>query len=104
MKTIYRHGDLMITPCKSIPSSIDKKSDTILLEGEATGHMHALKKGEVYPIEPTNENNFLLGYFEVKEKTSLTHPEHKTIEVPPGKYKFFAQREYDPQENRRVID
>lgn len=102
--TAYRHGDLMVVPVQSIPKGLFLKKNTELLEGEVTGHVHRLHAGKVWSIEPTEENNFLLGYFELAETTPLTHEEHETIELPPGKYKFMAQREYDPQEIHQVAD
>lgn len=100
----YRHGDLMVMPVDSIPPGLTKKTNTELLEGEVSGHIHRLHGGTVYAEVPTEANKFLLGYFELETETPLTHEEHKTIMLPPGKYKFLSQREYDPQENRRVVD
>jgi hypothetical protein len=100
----YRHGDLMIIPVQSIPEGLPIKTNTELLEGESSGHVHRLSGGTVYATEPTLDNNFLLGYFKIEEETPLSHEEHETITLPPGQYKFLQQREYDPQENRRVID
>ena len=101
---LKRHGDLMIMSVDSIPKNLPIKPDTILLEGEASNHFHRLDGGVVYSITPTIENNFNLGYFELKEEAKLSHEEHDTIVLAPGKYKFFAQREYDEIEDRRVID
>ena len=100
----YRHGDLMIIPVDSIPEGLPKKNNTELLEGETSGHVHRLSGGTVYTTEPTINNNFLLGYFTIEKPTPLSHEEHETITLPACNYKFIQQREYDPQENRRVID
>ena len=102
--TAYRHGDLYIMPVDAIPEGLEKKKNTELLEGESSGHVHRLNGGTVYAEIPTVQNGFLLGFFEIPTETEVTHEEHKTIILPPGKYKFYSQREYDPQENRRVID
>lgn len=99
-----RHGDLYVTKVDSIPKDLPKKINTELLEGEVSGHVHRLSGGIVYQEQPTLANNFLLGYFEIETETPLSHEEHETIMLPPGKYKFMQQREYDPQENRAVID
>ena len=104
MTTFYRHGDLLITQVDSIPSGLPKKKDTVLLEGEASGHFHRLHGGLVLEEKPTQENNYLLGYFELEKDTELTHEEHGTITLTPGKYRFFGQREYDPVQEHRVID
>lgn len=100
----YRHGDLFIAPVDSIPEGLPKKNNTELLEGEISGHVHRLGGGTVYMEQPTQVNNFLLGYFEIPVETPLSHEEHKTILLPPGKYKFMAQREYDVLGDRQVID
>lgn len=100
----WRHGDLLVMQVDAIPEGLTKKKDTVLLEGEASNHFHRLHGGVVFAETPTKDNNYNLGYFELKESTNLTHEEHDTIVLSPGKYKFFAQREYDEQEERRVID
>jgi len=99
-----RHGDLLIEKIDSIPEGLPLKGNSILLEGEITNHFHKLKKGKVFTIEPTRNNNYNLGYFELDSITPLTHEEHKTIELQPGKYKFYQQREWDELEERRVQD
>jgi hypothetical protein len=101
---IIRHGDLLLLQINEIPENLPKKDNTVLLEGEASNHFHRLGGGTVYEVEPTLENNFTLGYFEIQVETPLTHEEHETIILNPGKYKFMSQREYDPQANRRVLD
>jgi hypothetical protein len=99
-----RHGDLLIIQVDSIPDGLPKKENTILLEGESTNHFHRLRGGTVYAERPTRDNNYLLGFFELEKDTELTHEEHKTIVLNPGKYKFLSQREWDELEERRVID
>jgi len=105
MKKVFRHGDVLVERVDSIPEGLVKEEDTILLEGEASGHFHVLSKGsEVFKVLPTKDNNYLLGYFKTEEGALLTHNEHQTIEIPAGTYKFYAQREYDEQEERQVRD
>lgn len=100
----WRQGDVLIQLVEAIPKGLPQKDRTTLLEGETSGHWHELKGGTVLEVSPTQENNYNLGYFELTEETELVHPEHDTIVLAPGKYKFFAQREYDEQEERQVID
>ncbi len=104
MEKIIRQGDLLIIKVDKIPDNLPKKTDKILLEGEASGHRHQLSSGTIYAENSTRDNNYLLGYFLLEEASALTHPEHKTIELEPGIYKFHQQREYDPQEEHKVID
>lgn len=100
----YRHGDLLIVPIAKVKPEGKRKSDTILLEGEASGHHHKLSGGVVYAEQPTTENGFLLGSFKLDKDEVLTHEEHKTIELPAGMYKFYSQREYNELDDLRVID
>lgn len=103
MTQFIRQGDLLIKSVESIPE-LKKKKDTVLLEGGASNHFHRLQGGTVYEESPTKENNWSIGYFELTEDTDLTHEEHETIRIKKGKYRFFHQREYDPQGDRKVID
>ena len=43
-----RQGDLLIVKVKSVPQDAIRQKKRILAEGEATGHMHELDKGEVF--------------------------------------------------------
>lgn len=104
MQKFFRHGDVLVQTVSTIPASLPIKDDLILLWGEVSSHAHELKGGTVFAVNPTRDNNYNLGYFELTEDTELVHPEHDTIVLSPGKYKFFAQREYDEQEERQVID
>lgn len=103
MNKFFRHGDLLIEKVSGNPKG-NKKDNNILLEGEASGHIHVLSRGSVYAINPTKENNYLMGYFEVEENAQITHQEHAPIELEKGIYKFYRQREYDEIEDRMVID
>lgn len=106
MQKIYRHGDLLVVATDSVPQGLKRKESTVLLEGETTGHMHQLDRAVVFLNNeaPSRSNDYLIGYFKTKEGALLTHQEHETIEIPAGTYKFYAQREYDEQEERQVID
>ena len=104
---IYRHGDLLLIKVSEKPKGEFKKSkDNVLLEGEASNHFHRLnsKTAVIEKTIPTKENDWNIGWFNLVETTPLSHEEHETIDLPAGIYKFFCQREYDPAEERRVID
>ena len=94
-----RQGDLLIIRIASMPQDVVRQTSRILAEGEATGHMHELDKGEVYEKDGTL-------YFKVEEDstTTLNHPEHKAVTFDPGTYKVIRQREYEPQGWRYVAD
>jgi hypothetical protein len=94
-----RQGDLLIIRIDSMPKDAVRQASRILAEGEATGHMHELDKGEVYEKDGTL-------YFKVEENntTTLNHPEHKAVTFDPGTYKVIRQREYEPRGWRYVAD
>ena len=94
-----RQGDLLIIRVDKVPLDALKQDGRVLAEGEVTGHMHELDKGEVYEKE-----GFL--YFRVMphETANLNHPEHKTISFDAGEYKVIRQREYEPRSWRYVAD
>lgn len=94
-----RQGDLLIVKVDSFPKDVVKRDNRVLAEGEATGHMHELDKGEVYEKDGTL-------YFKVEENTTTTlnHPEHKAVAFEPGAYKVIRQREYEPRGWRHVAD
>ena len=94
-----RQGDLLIVKIDRMPQDVTKQANRILAEGEVTGHMHELDKGEVYEKGGTL-------YFKVEENstTILNHPEHKAVTFEPGTYKVIRQREYEPRGWRMVSD
>jgi len=96
---MWRQGDLLIVKIKKVPQDAVKLNNRILAEGEATGHMHELDKGEVYEWKGTL-------YFSVPENDAITlkHPEHNPITFESGEYKVIRQREYEPKGWRYVAD
>jgi len=88
----FRAGDLLLTKIKLIPKSAKKKDTDILLEGEITGHIHRLSGGKSN-IFVTPKGVIYLSI--ISPTIPLTHEEHKTINVPKGKYKITRQREFD---------
>jgi len=79
-----------------------KKSKTnIIGYGEVTGHTHRVsgKKVKVF-----NEGDDF--EMEVPSGGTITHEEHKTIEIPAGVYRVGGVLEYDPaaEEVRQVQD
>lgn len=93
---MYRHGDVLITKIDSIPKGTTKKKDNVLVYGESTGHAHRLIGGEIFT---KGEAMFL----NVKKGAKLVHEEHKTIELPKGKYSVIRQREYLTKDMTKVV-
>lgn len=96
----YQQGDVIIKKISQVKGK--KLNHLTLAEGEATGHHHTITEGETELYE---EQGVL--YLRVNsEKATLTHQEHKPIELPTGEYEIGRVREYDhfAEEARRVAD
>ena len=105
--TIFRHGDVLLTSIDAIPKGAKKSASKTLAEGEVTGHHHTFTKGGVTLYTPSTRSGDALKYVHVTSKTaSLTHQEHKKLEIPQGQYKMTIEREYNPMDKviRQVMD
>jgi hypothetical protein len=85
----------------------------VLAYGEVTGHHHVLETAEAADwwkhgeISAANQLPGTLAgelFLSLPESATVTHPEHSTIELPPGNYRVTRQREYSPQAIRTVED
>ena len=78
---------------------MEKRKDKNLAEGEVTGHAHRCTSGTVYDCP---DGTRLLD----TEGCEVTHEEHKTIELPAGRYISIIATEQDhfANEARRVQD
>ncbi len=115
--TIYRHGDVIIRHINTdIPEQAESWRDPkdgrmILAYGEVTGHAHAVV-GDAdlleIPAEVTERTiSGVEKWLEVHAGgAKVVHEEHATIELPPGRYAIFRQREYTSadMEPRYVAD
>lgn len=110
MKTacVYRQGDVLLVAVDAIPRDAalcEIDGDVILAYGEVTGHAHRLAPETVKPFakggvwSPTAER-----FIQTMEGAMLRHEEHAAIMLPPGVYRVVQQREYSPEEIRRVAD
>ncbi len=98
---LYRHGDVLISSIKKIPEDAKKRPGKMLVEGEITGHSHHFTNSA--NIQLYQDSEYI--YIDVlSPKESLIHEEHKPISLEKGQYKVWIQREYTPQEIRRVLD
>ena len=106
---MFRQGDVLIVPVNGIPEDAailekpDSRNRSVLMEGEATGHAHAVPfdDGKIYR-NPANDNRFL----HVVSNTTVRHEEHDPIDLPAGDYQIIRQREYSYEsgEIRYVAD
>ncbi|HEX3049816.1 MAG TPA: hypothetical protein VHP83_04110 [Aggregatilineaceae bacterium] len=105
---MYRQGDVLIVPVDEIPegSLVGEAGERIVLAaGEATGHAHTITSDQVtvwHRIQ--HDNNEAQIFLQVMTPVDVEHQEHAPITLPPGLYRVVRQREYDPEENRRVAD
>ncbi len=98
---MYRQGDVLIERIEKVNGKKQKINGNIILAyGEATGHHHAIKDDTTMLFHGPNGEV----YIDVTEHTELTHQEHSSIAIPPGKYRVVRQREYTPEAIRNVID
>jgi hypothetical protein len=98
---LWRQGDVFVTAVANLPSTGRVARRPVLAEGEITGHAHRLQEpasGQVFSVGPDL-------YLEVLAETAtLVHEEHGPVTLPRGGYAIRIQREYSPQEIRRVVD
>ena len=95
---MIRQGDVLLVKTNKKPEGVataPRNGRIILAEGEATGHHHSVD-AQVCELF----GDLLV----VREATPLTHQEHGLIEIQPGTWWVVRQREYTPQEIRRVQD
>ena len=103
----YRQGDVLIERVGSLPAKLTKlKRDggrVILAHGEVTGHAHAIADEHVDLFSSAEDAG--VTFLEIRQAmAALKHDEHSTIQLPKGNYRVVRQREYSPQEIRRVAD
>jgi hypothetical protein len=100
---MYRQGDVLLKQVKTIPKDA-KVTETengrlILARGESTGHSHT-----VCAIDGTLFIADDRLYLRTDDGCELVHQEHAPIHIDTGNYEVIIQREYSPQEIRRVQD
>lgn len=90
---VYRQGEILIFKVKEFPRAYEKGriiKSGVIREGEKEGHEHKLEGGcSTLSLFGGDE----AGTIEVKEPTTLVHPEHKPIELPKGKFIAAVQKE-----------
>ena len=98
---MWRHGDVFIATVDAIPSAAVRQPNCVLAYGEVTGHSHRIDQPGVAELWEHKEVLYLrvLG-----RSATVVHEEHKPITLPRGIYRVWQQREYSPQEIRRVMD
>lgn len=105
---MYRQGDVLVRAVAEIPGSASPVENTdriVLAYGEVTGHAHAVLVDDAREFSLDDAGGMVRRFLEVFERgATLKHEEHAPIPLPPGLYEIVQQREYTPQEVRRVSD
>jgi len=116
MSEIYRQGDVLIekvsdevrhpgNDVQGRPTIRQTIDNNVLAEGEVTGHAHR--------VVPNIEGDQIVRWEDFRGEQWMTipaggavvqHEEHGTIQLTEGTYKTRRQREYDPAQNRMVLD
>ena len=109
--TCYRQGDVLIRRIDPVPDADRSKlkpvarerGRIVLAHGEVTGHAHAIpaRGAKLFTREEAGGATIL----EISQALAdLQHEEHATIPLRRGTYEIRRQREYHPEEIRRVAD
>jgi len=107
---ILRQGDVLLTRVAALPKgakNVTTEKRIVLAEGEVTGHAHAIYEPRTKTAPSGKVVMWNAGaerFIQVLESTALRHEEHAAIPLEPGIYKIGQQREYHPEEIRRVAD
>lgn len=107
---LYRQGDVLIQRVRLLPKGehgsklVPAQNGRIVLAyGEVTGHSHAVlapeEEAELHELVQEIER-----YLVVNRTTTVVHEEHGEIELAPGVYRVWIQREYSPDAIRNVSD
>ena len=103
MARMIRQGDVLYVPVQKIPEGAKLEDTKTVAYGEVTGHHHTMveldtkSKALVYTLEDQM-------FAKVEGDVVITHQEHDQLAVEEGLYEIRIQREYTPEDIRRVLD
>ena len=99
-----RQGDVILIPVDSaaeVPTQVGEKLPHLTLaEGEVTGHSHRISQGEA----ELRDRDGTLYLTITSDSATLTHEEHRPIQVPQGNWIVRIQRQYEPGDWSYVED
>ena len=98
---LYRHGDVLLDEVPEVPASARPRDGVVLAYGEMTGHSHRVEPREAAELYQHDTSLYLRV---TGQPATLLHEEHGPIELRPGVYRVWRQREYTPREIRVVVD
>ena len=95
-KNAVRQGDVLITPCESIPTTATvvapENGRLIVARGEATGHHHSFPWARGAVLFRDDGGSGGSQFVRVDEPIALEHQEHSALTVAPGLYRVRIQR------------
>jgi hypothetical protein len=95
---LWRQGDIYIESAPSIPDGAIERHNTVLANGELTGHQHRIKDFRSAVVFEDRGRLFLNV---LADNAQIVHEEHGTIHLKRGIYRVWRQREYDPRRDVR---
>ena len=106
---IIRQGDVLLVPVPEMPANAApvaaEDSRLILARGEATGHHHSIRfEDRVALFREDGSGAGLFLSVTGAAPAVLEHQEHHALQIPPGNFEVRRQKEYHPEEIRRVED
>ena|ERR1035441_6050538 len=107
---LYRQGDVLFRQIEKLPKGKQiKRQNTTVAYGEVTGHSHALavedrEVAEVLEIGTGLYVHVSEAGIRIEGGATFVHEEHASVTLPVGNYEVVIQREYSPEEIRKVVD
>jgi hypothetical protein len=111
---IFAQGDLLlervsdVMPSGAVAQNADGAA-LVLLEGEATGHCHAIRERVTMFRDETLARDIpaglYLGHLTIASAYArVMHDEHAPLTLPRGTYRVRRQRELGPRDARVLAD
>lgn len=108
MTKLIRQGDVLVRRIKALPTGIQpaeaENGRLVLAHGEATGHHHSFALSDRVALFREDGSGGGLFLTVSGAPVPLEHQEHTALMLTPGHYEVVRQREYSPEEIRRVAD
>jgi hypothetical protein len=114
MTEIFAQGDLLlervddVAPSGTVEQNMEGAA-LVLLEGEATGHAHAIRERVTLFRDDSLARDIpaglYVGHVQIGSAYArVTHEEHGPITLPRGTYRVRRQRELGPRDARVLVD
>lgn len=103
---MWRQGDIFIAAVRQIPPAARESPlpHGVLVHGELTGHSHRIEDPRSAALYSGDRPTGELFVDATSRGARIVHEEHGAIDLPPGLYRVWRQREYTPQKIVVVSD